>query len=163
MVWIKKSIICRLRPTMNKQIKYIGQGFLLMLLLTGAIAFGNFLLSIHPPSSQASSNSSLPSERVIVLNLRGKSLFNDNCNACHRLGYGVEGPSLFTIEQRIPDKRLLYDWIRNSSAVLKSGNKYFNTLVSKYGGVRMTDFPQLTDDDITAILEYIQQENTVRN
>jgi hypothetical protein len=148
---------------MNKEVNYILQGFLLMLLLIGAIAFGNFLLSMRFNSTQVSISTSPPPERIIVLNSRGKVLFKDNCEPCHSVRKEVEGPSIFTIEQRIPDKRLLYDWIRNSSVVLKSGNKYFNTLVSKYGGVRMTDFPHLTDDDVTAILEYIRQVDTLRN
>jgi mono/diheme cytochrome c family protein len=148
---------------MNKELNYILQGFLLMLLIIGAIAFVRLLLSARLDSTLASANASPPSERVIVLNSTGKALFQDNCSACHSVRGEVDGPSIFTIEQRIPDKRLLYDWIRNSSTVLKSGNKYFNSLVSKYGGVRMPDFPHLTDDDVTDILEYIRQVDTLRN
>lgn len=148
---------------MNKEVNYILQGFLLMLLFVGAIAFGRFLLTIRVDAAVASVNASPPPARVITLNSTGKALFQNNCETCHSVWKQVEGPSIFTIEQRIPDKRLLYDWIRNSSAVLKSGNTYFNTLVSKYGGVRMTDFPQLTDDDVTAILQYIRQVDTIRN
>jgi cytochrome c2 len=148
---------------MNKEVNYILQGFLLMLLVVGAIAFSRFLLTARVDSAEATVNASPPSRRVIVLNTTGKALFNNNCEACHSVWKEVEGPSIFTIEQRIPDKRLLYDWIRNSSAVLKSGNKYFNSLVSKYNGVRMTDFPHLTDEDVTDILEYIRQVDTLRN
>lgn len=147
---------------MNKEVNYILQGFLLMLLFVGAIAFGRFLLTARVNSTVASVYASPPSNRVIILNATGKALFKNNCEGCHSLR--GEGPAqLFNIERRIPDKRLLYDWIRNSSAVLKSGNKYFNGLVSKYGGVRMTDFPHLTDDDVTAILEYIRQVDTIQN
>jgi mono/diheme cytochrome c family protein len=147
---------------MNKEVNYILQGFLLMLLIIGAIAFIRLLLPARFDSTLASVNASQPSQRVIVLNSTGKALFKDNCEACHSVWKEVDGPSMFTIEQRIPDKQLLYDWIRNSSAVLKSGNKYFNTLVSKYGGVRMPDFLQLTDNDVTAILQYIRQVDTLR-
>lgn len=148
---------------MNKEVNYILQGFLLMLLVVGAIAFSRFLLAARVESEVASVNASPPSTHVIVLNTTGKALFNNNCEACHSVWKEVEGPSIFTIEQRIPDKRLLYHWIRNSSAVLTSGNKYFNSLVSKYDGVRMPDFPHLTDDDVTDILEYIRQVDTLRN
>jgi hypothetical protein len=65
--------------------------------------------------------------------------------------------------ETIPDKKLLYDWIRNSSGVLRSGNKYFNQLVKKFGNVRMPDFPELTNEDIDAILEYIKQEYAIMN
>ena len=148
---------------MNKEVNYILQGFLLMMLVVGAIAFGRFLLTARVDSTMASVNALSSSTRVIVLNTTGKALFKNNCEACHSVWKEVEGPSMFTIEQRIPDKRLLYDWVRNSSAVLKSGNKYFNSLVSKYDGVRMPDFPHLTDGDVTAILEYIRQVDTLRN
>ncbi len=133
-----------------------------MLLFVSIIAFGRFLLTARVDPGVALVNASPPPTRVITLNSTGKALFQDNCSACHTLR--VDGPaSLFSIEQRIPDKRLLYDWIRNSSAVLKSGNKYFNGLVSKFGGARMIDLPHLTDNDITAVLEYIRQADTIRN
>jgi hypothetical protein len=150
---------------MNKEVNYVLQGFLLTAVVIGALKFSDLLLSIQPLPEKPSmvSVSASPSPRIIVLNSTGKTLFQNNCEACHSVWKEVDGPSIFTIEQRMPDKRLLYNWIRNSSKVLKSGNKYFNTLVGKYGGVRMFDFPHLTDDDITAILEYIRQADTLRN
>jgi cytochrome c2 len=148
---------------MNKEVNYVLQGFLLMLLFLGAIAFGRFLLTARVNPAMASVNASPSSTRVIALNSTGKALFQHNCEACHSVWKEMDGLSMFTIEQRIPDKRLLYDWIRNSSAVLKSGNKYFNEQVRKFGGVRMTDFPHLTDDNITDILEYIRQVDTLKN
>jgi len=147
---------------MNKELNYILQGVLLIMLIIGAFSLVRFLLASRIRSTQASENASLPSAAGIVINSKGEALFQENCSVCHSV-WKVEGYSIFKVEQRVPDKRLLYEWIRNSSGVLRSGNKYFNELVQKFGNVRMPDFPHLTDDDITAILEYIRQVDTLKN
>ena len=68
----------------------------------------------------------------------------------------VDGPLIEGVENRVKDRKLLREWIRNSSKVLKSGNPYFNNLFKEYG-VMMPDFPQLTDEQIDAILNYIKE------
>jgi hypothetical protein len=50
----------------------------------------------------------------------------------------------------------LHKWIHNNRAVLASGNKYFNDLFDKYGKVSMNLFPALTDQEIDAILNYVE-------
>jgi mono/diheme cytochrome c family protein len=146
---------------MNKEVGYILQGFLLMILVVAGFAFIRYLRSMpaHPDQQIIAVNT----PPVVYINEKGAALFKTNCAACHSLTKEIDGPSLFTAEERAPDRRLLYAWIRNSSAVLKSGNKYYNDLVARYGGVRMTDFPHLTDDDITNILQYIRQMDTWRS
>lgn len=90
---------------------------------------------------------------------KGKSLFNANCAACHQLDKKMTGPALRNIEQRIADdagldKEWIYDWIHNSSGVIKSGDAYANKLYNEYGGAAMTAFPQLSTEDIDNILAY---------
>lgn len=94
---------------------------------------------------------------------KGKSLFNTNCAACHHLDKKMTGPALRHVEQRLSDEQGLdrdwiSAWIRNSSAVIKSGDAYANKIYAEYNNAAMTAFPQLSDDDISNILAYTAQE-----
>ncbi|WP_104735808.1 c-type cytochrome [Hanstruepera ponticola] len=94
---------------------------------------------------------------------KGKSLFNANCAACHKLDKKMTGPALRKVEQRLSeeqglDREWLAAWIRNSSAVIKSGDVYANKIYDEYGGAAMTAMPQLTDEDISHILAYTAED-----
>lgn len=94
---------------------------------------------------------------------KGKSLFNTNCAACHSLDKKLTGPALRGVEARLADEQGLdrewiSAWIRNSAAVLKSGDAYANKIYAEYNGAAMTAMPQLTDQDISDILAYTAQE-----
>ncbi len=96
----------------------------------------------------------------------GKSLFNTNCAACHKLDKKMTGPALRHVENRLLndeglDKQWLYAWIRNSSAVIKSGDSYANKIYAEYNRSAMTAYPQLSDADIENILAYTDQEKTI--
>ncbi len=86
----------------------------------------------------------------------GKALFQSNCASCHNPIKQVTGPALKGIDSRVPDKKLLYSWIRNNAAVLASGNKYFNDLYVSFNKTPMNTFPTLTDAEIDAILKYVE-------
>jgi mono/diheme cytochrome c family protein len=86
----------------------------------------------------------------------GKTLFQTNCAACHAVHKKVTGPALVGVEDRWPDKAKLHAWIKNSAAVLKSGDKYANDLYLEYNKLAMNNFPGLSDADIDAILGYIK-------
>ncbi|MFL0354133.1 cytochrome c3 family protein [Xanthomarina sp. GH4-25] len=94
---------------------------------------------------------------------KGKSLFNANCAACHKLDKKMTGPALRHIEQKLADEQgldraWLAAWIRNSSSVIKSGDAYAAKIYDEYGGAAMTAFPQLSDQDISDILAYTAEE-----
>ena len=88
----------------------------------------------------------------------GKSLFNSNCAACHKLDAKMTGPALRNVEALLEeegkDRAWINKWIRNSSAVIKSGDAYAVKLYNEYGKTAMTAFPQLSDQDISDILAY---------
>ncbi|MCA0130984.1 c-type cytochrome [Winogradskyella alexanderae] len=89
----------------------------------------------------------------------GKSLFNANCAACHKLNKPMTGPALANVEQRLYeeeglDREWLNKWIRNSSALIKSGDAYANKIYNEWNQVAMNAFPQLSDQDISDILAY---------
>ena len=95
--------------------------------------------------------------------VKGKALFNANCAACHQLDKKMTGPALRYVETRLSedeglDREWLYGWIRNSAAVIKSGDTYANKIYNEYNGAAMTAFPQLSDEDLDNILAYTAQD-----
>src|ERR1700748_1375119 len=86
----------------------------------------------------------------------GKALFQTNCASCHNPVRKILGPALQGVTQRVPDKKLLYDWIHNNQKVLASGNQDFNTLYNDYNKTAMNVFPNLSDAEIGAILNYVE-------
>ena len=65
-------------------------------------------------------------------------------------------PALAGAEKRWENKALLYDFVRNSAAVIEK-NKYAADLFEKWKQAPMLPFPQLSNEDIDAILEYCNQ------
>ncbi|MFD1616473.1 c-type cytochrome [Gelatiniphilus marinus] len=95
--------------------------------------------------------------------VKGKSLFNTNCAACHSLDKKMTGPALRNFEQRLAneeglDRDWIYAWIKNSAGLIKAGDAYANKIYNEYNGEPMTAFPQLSDKDLDDILAYTAQE-----
>lgn len=83
----------------------------------------------------------------------GKKLFQTNCAACHKLDKKLIGPAL----GNITDSRTtewLHAWIKDNNALRASGDQDAIDIFNEYNGMPMTAFPQLSDDDIDAILAY---------
>jgi len=85
----------------------------------------------------------------------GKALFQSNCASCHNPLKDATGPALKNVDKTFPSKDWVYGWVHNSSAVLASGDKFANDIYNKFGKTQMTAFPQLSKDDIDAILKYV--------
>ena len=83
----------------------------------------------------------------------GKKLFNANCAACHKLNKRAVGPALRGVSAKY-DKEWLYAWIKNSTAMVKSGDAQAVAIYEEYNGSVMTSFPQLSNLDIDNILAY---------
>ena len=83
----------------------------------------------------------------------GKKLFNANCAACHKLNKRAVGPALRGVSAKY-DKEWLYSWIKNSTAMVKSGDAQAVAIYEEYNGSVMTSFPQLSNSDIDNILAY---------
>lgn len=88
-------------------------------------------------------------------NSNGRTLFSQNCASCHAVNKQLTGPALAGVLDRVADRKILYQWIRNSESVLKSGDPYFVDLYNKFNKTPMNQFPSLTNEDIDAILDYI--------
>ena len=90
----------------------------------------------------------------------GKVLFQANCASCHAVHKEVTGPALAGIEERVPDQKLLHDWIRNNQKVLATGNPYFTELFNRYNKTPMNIFTNLGETDIENILAYVRAEES---
>jgi len=85
----------------------------------------------------------------------GKALFNAKCASCHAIDKQLVGPALKGVEDRWDDKKMIYEWVRNSAAVIKKGYPRAVTVYNEFNKVQMTAFPELKDQDIDAVLGYI--------
>ena len=86
----------------------------------------------------------------------GKSLFNTYCAACHNLDRNMTGPALRGVGDKY-ESEWLYEWIKNSQALIKSGDEQAVALWDQYQPSVMTAFPQLSNEDIDNIIAYTMQ------
>jgi len=91
---------------------------------------------------------------------QGESIFKANCASCHYVTEKrMTGPGLKGAVERWEENasiEKLYEWIRNSQAVIKAGDvPYANKLYEEYNNSVMTAFA-LQDAEIDAVLAYIQ-------
>ena len=83
----------------------------------------------------------------------GKKLFQTNCASCHKLDKKLIGPAL----GGIADKRTaewLRAWIKDNNALRATGDQDAIDVFEEYNGMPMNSFPQLSDEDIDAIVAY---------
>ena len=83
----------------------------------------------------------------------GKKIFQTNCAACHKLDKKLIGPALGNMADRRSEE-WLKSWIKDNNALRASGDQDAIDIFNEYNGMPMTAFPQLTDEDIIAIIAY---------
>ncbi|MBS1620016.1 MAG: c-type cytochrome [Bacteroidetes bacterium] len=88
----------------------------------------------------------------------GKALYQQKCAVCHNIFKDMTGPALENIEQRgdWSDHNKLLQWVHNPAAYMEK-DPYTAGLKAKYGIV-MQSFPELTIQDIDALVSYINNE-----
>ncbi|MBL7762470.1 MAG: cytochrome c [Chitinophagaceae bacterium] len=142
---------------MNKQVNYIIYAMLLSLSLLIGYFFIDKIASTKLLNQNQSSISDTkikkpipPMSESVVL---GKTYFNNKCAPCHQIH--KDDPSILGFEQRGPwsDRQNLYSWVRNPEAFMKN-DKYTQELKARYGST-MLAFPDLSDMEIDAIVDYI--------
>jgi len=87
----------------------------------------------------------------------GAALFKNNCVSCHALNEKVVGPALRDVHKK-HEMPWLINWIRNSSKMVQSGDKYAVQIFNEYDKQQMPSFA-LSDDEITSIVKYIEVES----
>jgi len=85
----------------------------------------------------------------------GKTIFYGRCASCHMVNKEMTGPALRGVEDRWPDKKKLYAFIRNSGELIKT-DPYAKNLWLQYNQTEMNKHPDLSDSQIEHILQYIK-------
>lgn len=88
----------------------------------------------------------------------GKTLFNANCTACHAIKDKVVGPALKDVHKR-REEAWLIKWIKNSQALVKSGDPIAVQVYKENNEVLMTAFETLSETQIKSILAYVKAES----
>lgn len=91
----------------------------------------------------------------------GKSIFTTRCASCHNVNKVLTGPALAGV-----DERRSMDWIisfvKSSQTLVKNGDKTAVELFEQFNKIPMPDHPDLTDDNIKSIVEYIKSEGSAQ-
>nr|WP_066837652.1 c-type cytochrome [Rufibacter ruber] len=88
----------------------------------------------------------------------GSTLFKNNCAQCHAVtAEVVVGPGLKDVHKR-RSQSWLQKWIKNSSALIQSGDKDAVAVYNEYAKQQMPSFA-FSDDELNAIIAYIKQES----
>lgn len=95
------------------------------------------------------------------LGATGEETFTKLCSACHSLSDNVVlGPGLKGLSERRSEEWLI-KWIKDSKALIESGDTDATALFDEYKNMPMPGFPQLSDDEITGLLDYIKTNGEV--
>lgn len=90
----------------------------------------------------------------------GKTVFNANCKQCHKLDQKSVGPALRGITDR-QSIAWAKSFIKNSQAVIASGDSYATALYKEYNNTVMPSHEFLSDGDLDNILSYIEYGDKV--
>lgn len=137
---------------LTKVVAYI---FTFMFLVVG-ICIGLVLYIDSIPQATAVTEAAPAPAPAIVLNevqQTGKAIFNTNCASCHRLNKKAVGPALAGVTDKY-ETEWLYSWIKNSQALIASGDAAAIKIYEEYNQSNMNSFPLLSNEDIDAILAY---------
>jgi mono/diheme cytochrome c family protein len=88
----------------------------------------------------------------------GEQLFNTNCKTCHRVDKKLVGPALAGVDERAPSIEWITSFVKNSSAVIASGDAYAVKLYNEYNKTQMTAFSSFKEQDVLNVLAYIKAE-----
>lgn len=88
----------------------------------------------------------------------GEKLFTANCTSCHAINEKVVGPALKDVHKR-REATWLIKWVKNSQALIKSGDATAVALYKENNESVMTSFENLSDAQVTSIVEYIKAES----
>ncbi|MBK8519423.1 MAG: c-type cytochrome [Chitinophagaceae bacterium] len=96
---------------------------------------------------------------VVLLSINTQSLaadvaalFKANCASCHKIDKDFTGPALKGWKDRVPGDGWIYKWMANPGA---QTDPYATALKAKWKPVVMTNFGQLSKEEIDGILKYV--------
>jgi len=88
----------------------------------------------------------------------GKALFKSNCASCHAVDRKLIGPAMSGVWDRWESQEKIIAWVKNSSALIASGDAYANKIFNENNKSVMSAYPDLTDDQILSIISYAYAE-----
>lgn len=114
------------------------------------------LTALNP--SIAQDDDGIPTDPAVIS--AGEKLFNGNCKTCHQVHKKVIGPALKDVWTRVPQPAVpwITAFVKNSSAVIASGDEYAVNLYEEYNKTQMTSFA-FKDDQILSIIAYVKAES----
>ncbi|MGY3791497.1 c-type cytochrome [Aquimarina sp. 433] len=135
-----------------KQVKYRNSASKLLLL--GTV----FLFSLMNPvfaQEEAATTEAATAESATGGDVaKGEALFKSLCAACHKRYKKMTGPALFGVADKY-EREWIYSWVKNSAAMIASGDARAVAIYEEYKRTPMNAFPQLTNTDIDNILAYV--------
>lgn len=91
----------------------------------------------------------------------GEKLFKSYCASCHSPGSNqLVGPGLAGVEDRY-EREWLYQWIKDSQALIKSGDADAVAVYEQYNKLPMPAQP-VDNEQIDAILAYVKEHNAAK-
>ncbi|MEZ5017465.1 MAG: cytochrome c [Flavipsychrobacter sp.] len=121
------------------------------------IACGALLL-VSCGNAESSSNSTSEEKKAVPVYDYGKELYTQNCTQCHIVNKDMIGPALKGALARWDnDTVALRSFVKNSTMAITSGNPRAVEVYNKWNKAMMTPMPHLTDEDIDAILDYVER------
>lgn len=101
-------------------------------------------------------NTFFPADNPALKELPGYALFKDwACNTCHAIDHNLVGPALNGLSDR-RSRDWIIKMIRNSSALISSGDPEAVTIFEKFDRLQMPPH-DLSEEEIDQILDYINQ------
>lgn len=127
-----------------------------MRVLRGSLLAGLFALGVGGAGTVAAQQATVQVDAAVAK--RGQSLFqNRGCVGCHSIGKGKRsGPDLAGVTQR-RDLDWLRRWLKNPTPMFET-DSIAKALLAQFNNTRMPNL-RLKDDEIEAILQYVQQES----
>jgi len=135
-----------------KQVKYRNSASKLLLL--GTVFLFSLLNPVFAQEEAASTEAAAVESTAGGDVAKGEALFKSLCASCHKRYKKMTGPALFGVKER-RDTEWLYSWIKNSAAMIASGDADAIAIFEEYKKTPMNAFPQLTNADIDNILAYV--------
>jgi cytochrome c551/c552 len=90
-------------------------------------------------------------------NVTASAIFTAKCALCHDLQRDKIGPALAGATSRWGNDNVkLKSFIRNSQQVIGGGDAYASTLYQKWHSSVMPSFPDLTDEELNLLVDYIK-------
>jgi cytochrome c2 len=112
------------------------------------------LLSCNSSSQQGEQSGASPGNPLVE---HGKAVFQTNCSSCHNLKNDIVGPSLNGVLARWDNDTVkLRAYIHNPAKMIEEKEPHALKAYERFKPTVMTPFPNLSDEDINAMIAYFQ-------